>query len=67
MKRKKHIHSISLPALRKYRELIEKGNLYGFLIDSGEVSGAGSVIVRYTLKRKPWIITIEAKRRYGNN
>lgn len=63
MKRKHH-NSLSIPAIRKYREAIENGNIGGWLIEQGENTGAGSVKVKYTLKKRPWIFTIEAKRIY---
>lgn len=57
---------LSLPAIRKFREAIERGDLGGWLIESGEKASAGSVKVKYTLKNRPWVVTIEAKRIYDN-
>ena len=69
MKRKYH-YSMSIPAIKKMREAIEKGDIGRWLIDQGENTHAGSVRVKYTLKNRPWTVTIEAKRilpkNYGN-
>lgn len=66
MKRRKI--NLSLPAIRKFREAIENGKLATYLIESGEDTNAGSVIVRQTLMKHPWVvkITYEAKRIYDN-
>ncbi len=58
--------NLTLPAIRKFREAIGNGNIGAYLIESGEEVNAGSVKVKYTLKNRPWVITIEAKRRNGN-
>jgi len=57
---------LSLPAIRKFREAIERGEIGGWLIESGEIASAGSVKVKYTLKNRPWVVTVEAKRIYDN-
>lgn len=64
MKRKYH-YSISIPAIKEMREAIEKGDIGRWLIDLGENTHAGSVRVKYTLKKRPWIVTIEARRIYS--
>ena len=56
---------LTLPAIRKFREAIESGNLGGWLVESGEIASAGSVKVKYTLKDKPWIVEVIARRNYG--
>ena len=67
MKRRYH-YSLSVPAIKKLREAIEKGDISRWLIESGEKSHAGKVIVKYTLKKRPWVLTIEAKRmQHGSN
>lgn len=48
------------------KERIESGNLGGWLVESGEKASAGSVKVKYTLKSRPWVVSIEAKRIYDN-
>jgi len=55
---------LTLPAIRKFREAIESGNLCGWLVESGEKAHAGSVKVKYTLKDKPWIVEVIARRNY---
>ena len=62
MKRRKI--NLSLPAIKKYREAIANGKFAAYLIESGEKVNAGSVKVKYTYKNCPWVLTIEAKRRY---
>lgn len=59
---KKKISKLTLPPIRTFREAIENGNIGGFLIESGENAGAGSVKVKYHFKNRPWVVTIEAKR-----
>ena len=53
---------LTIPAIKKLRDMIERGEIGKGMIDSGERYNAGSVKVRYVLKKRPWIITIEAKR-----
>ena len=53
---------LTIPAIKKLRDMIERGEIGKEMIDSGERFNAGSVKVRYGLKKRPWIITIEAKR-----
>lgn len=62
---KRQRRNLSLPAIRKFREAIESGKLGSWLIDSGEKVNAGSVKVKYTLKKRPWIVNIEARRIYS--
>lgn len=64
MKRQKI--KLSLPAIKKFREAIANGNIGTYLIESGEEVNAGSVKVKYTLKNRPWVVTVEAKRIYKN-
>lgn len=59
---KKNRKKLTLPAIRAFREAIESGNIGGFLIESGENAGAGSVKVKYHFKNRPWVVTIEARR-----
>ena len=63
---KRHRMTLSLPAIKKYREAIANGKFAAYLIESGEKVNAGSVKVKYTLKNRPWVVTIEAKRIYDN-
>lgn len=58
--------SLSIPAIRKFREAIESGKLVGWMIESGEKTNAGNVKVKYALKNSPWVVTFEAKRIYDN-
>lgn len=58
--------TLSLPAIKKFREAIVNGKIGTFLIDSGEKVNAGSVKVKYAHKNRPWVVTIEAKRIYKN-
>ena len=37
-----------------------------WLVDQGEKTHAGSVKVKYALKNRPWVVTVEAKRIYKN-
>lgn len=65
--RKKKIETrmlrLSIPAIRELRQAIEKGDAgIGYLVSAGEKTNASSVKVRYVLKKKPWVVTIEAKR-----
>ena len=55
---------LSLPAIRKFREAIVRGDLGSWLIENGEKANAGSVKVKYALKDKPWIIEFIARRNY---
>ena len=64
MKRQKI--KLSLPAIKKFREAIANGKTGTYLIESGEKVNAGSVKVKYTLKNRPWVVTVEAKRIYDN-
>ena len=63
--KKKRIHKrLSLPAIREFREAIVSNNLGGYLVEQAEETCAGSVTVRYTLKNRPWIVEITARRNY---
>ena len=62
MKRKRYYKSLTIPAIRKYRDAIERGDIGKWLIDSCEEVGAGSAKIKYSLKRRPYIVTLEAKR-----
>ena len=57
--------TLSVPAIRKLREAIERGNIGGWAVEAGEDTNAGSVCIRYTLKHKPWIVTVKAE--YNHN
>lgn len=61
---KKRKLMLTLPAIRKFREAIENGNIGAYLIEFGEKANAGSVKVKYALKNRPWRVTVEAKRIY---
>ena len=63
---KRQRRNLSLPAIRKFREAIANGNIGTYLIASGEKVNAGSVKVKYALKNRPWVVTVEAKRIYDN-
>ena len=54
---------LTIPAIKKLRDMIERGEIGKGMIDSGESYNAGSVKVKYVLKKRPWIITIEARRK----
>lgn len=58
--------TLSLPAIKKFREAIANGNIGTYLIESGEKVNAGSVKVKYAFKNRPWVVTIEAKRIYDH-
>ena len=64
--KRRYQRSLSIPAIRKFREAIESGKLGAWLIESGEETHAGSVKVKYTLKNRRWAVTVEAKRIYDN-
>ena len=57
---KRQRKNLSLPAIKKFREAIANGNTGTYLIESGEKVNAGSVKVKYTLKNRPWVVTVEA-------
>ena len=63
---KRQRKNLSLPAIKKFREAIANGNIGNYLIESGKEVNAGSVKVKYTLKNRPWVVTVEAKRIYVN-
>ena len=63
---KRQRRNLSLPAIKKFRETIANGNIGTYLIESGEKVNAGSVKVKYVLKNRPWVVTVEAKRIYDN-
>lgn len=56
--------SLTLPAIREFREAIKRGDLGSWLVENGEKAHAGSVKVKYTLKDKPWIVEVIARRNY---
>ena len=56
---------MTLPSIRKFREAIVNGNIGTYLIESGEKVNAGSVKVKYALKNRPWVVTVEARRQYN--
>lgn len=62
--KRRYQRTLSIPAIRKFREAIESGKLGSWLIDSGEKVNAGSVKVKYHLKNRPWVVTVEARRIY---
>ena len=64
--KRRYQRSLSIPAIRKFREAIANGKIGTYLIESGEKVNAGSVKVKYTLKNRPWVVTVEAKRIYDN-
>lgn len=68
--KRRHNYSLSIPGIKEMREAIEKGDIGRWLTDQGEKTHADSVRVKYTLKKLPWIVSIEAKRinrkNYGN-
>lgn len=53
---------LSLPAIKKFREAVGGNNIGGFLIDQCEYFDAGSCKVKFHLKNKPYVVTIEARR-----
>lgn len=53
---------LTVPAIRAFRRSVENEKIGDYLIKSGEETNADSVRVRYMLKKKPWVVTIEAKR-----
>ena len=54
---------LTVPAIRKLRQSLEDEGLAGFLIESSESVNANRARVRYHMKRRPWTITVEARRR----
>ena len=62
---KKSRKHLTLPAIREFREAIKRGDIGGWLVEYGEKANAGSVKVKYTLKDKPWIVEVIARRNYG--
>ena len=62
-KRNSRKMQLTIPAIKKLRDMIERGEIGKGMIDSGESRNAGSVKVKYVLKKRPWIITIEARRK----
>lgn len=62
-KKKSRRFCLSVPVIRQLRQDIEKGNFCGFLIKIIEdTTIVDSARARYELKKKPFVITIEAKR-----
>lgn len=64
-KSKRRVYILTVPAIRKLRQLLEVEDLAGFLIEPSESSNAQCARVRYHLKRRPWTVTLEVRRR-GN-
>ena len=62
-KSKSRVYTLTVPAIRKLRQLLEDGDLAGSLIELAESSNANLATTRYHLKRRPWTVTIEARRR----
>lgn len=62
--KRRYQRPLSIPAIREFREAIKRGNLGRWLIENGEKANAGSVKVKYTLKDKPWIVEVIARRNY---
>lgn len=62
--KRRYQRPLSIPAIREFREAIKRGDLGGWLVESGEKANAGSVKVKYALKNRPWRVTVEAKRIY---
>lgn len=65
MKRKKsksRVYRLTVPAIRKLRQLLEDGGLASGLIEMAESANATTANVRYHLKRRPWTVTFEARR-----
>jgi len=60
--KRRYQRSLSIPAIRKFREAIESGKLAAWLIESGKETHAGSVKLKYTLKNRPWAVTVEARK-----
>ena len=63
---KRYKVKLSLPAIKKFREAIANGNFGNYLVEAGEKANARSVKVGYTLKNRPWVVTVEVRRRYDN-
>jgi hypothetical protein len=59
---KRQRKNLTLPAIREFRKAISGNDLGGFLVNQCEKAGAGSVRVKYRLKSKPFVVTIEARR-----
>ena len=61
-KNRRNFLRLSIPAIRELREGIEKGNIGKNLIEMTENFGAGSTKVKYSMKNRPYVITVEARR-----
>lgn len=59
---KRQRRKLTLPAIRRFRESVDRNEFYGFLVDQCERYGAGNVKVKYRLKNKPYVITVEARK-----
>ena len=59
---KRQRKNLTLPAIREFRKAICGNDLGGFLIDQCERSGASSTRVKFRMKSKPFVVTIEARR-----
>lgn len=62
MKTKRRYINLTIPTIRKYRDAVDNGGLMEYFINMCEKAGAGSVSVKYSLKNRPYRITIKAKR-----
>ena len=64
MKKYRSIRTLKLtvPAIRAFRRSVENEKLGDYLIRTGEETNASSVKVSYRLKKKNWVVTVEAKR-----
>jgi hypothetical protein len=62
MNKKNRMYRLTIPALRGLRQSMEKRELGTWLVVQGEAVKADSVRIRFWLKKKPWVVTIEARR-----
>ena len=61
---KRRYLQLNLPVIRKMRELMEKGETVPEMIRQAEKFHASSVKIKYRLKGKPWVASIEVRRIY---
>ncbi len=59
---KRQRKNLTLPAIREFRKAINRNDIGSYLIGMCEKSGAGSVRVKFSMKSKPFVVTIEARR-----
>jgi hypothetical protein len=62
--KRKIFNTLSFPAIREFREAVENGKIGGWLIKAGEDACAGSVKIKYKIKDRPWVVSVEARRIY---